>query len=93
MTSNPKPMTAAEFWEIKHKIDDEVARLGWSVDYCKRYIAYHYGCRSRLVMTDTQLVHLYETLRLVGLNKPTTKRGRKSSPRKQSARLLRKGRR
>ena len=62
MTNNQKPMTATEFWQIKHKIDDEVARLGWSVDYCKRYIEFHYGCRSRLVMTDTQIVHLYKTL-------------------------------
>ncbi len=86
-------MTATEFWEIKHKIDDEVARLGWSVDYCKRYIEFHYGCRSRLVMTDTQLVHLYDTLRSIGCTQPITKRGRKSSPKKQSKRLSRKRRR
>ncbi len=89
---NQKPMTAAEFWEIKHKIDDEVARLGWSVDYCKRYIEFHYGCRSRLTMTDTQLVHLYETLCSVGCTQPTTKRGRKSSSKKQSVRSSRKRR-
>ena len=87
-----KPMTATKFWEIKHKIDDEVARLGWSVDYCKRYIAYHYGCRTRLTMTDTQLVHLYETLRSIGLNKFITKRSQKSSSKKQRGRLNRRNR-
>ena len=92
MMNNQKPMTATEFWEIKHKIDDEVARLGWSVDYCKRYIAFHYGSRSRLTMTDAQLVHLYDALRSIGLFKPTTKRGRKSTPKKQSKRLSRKRR-
>ncbi len=93
MTNNPKPMTATDFWQIKHKIDDEVARLGWSVDYCKRYIEFHYGCRSRLVMTDAQLVHLYATLRSVGCTQPTTKGERKSSPRKQSKRSYRERRR
>ncbi len=89
MKNNQKPMTVTEFWEIKHKIDDEVARLGWTVDYCKLYVAFHYGCRSRLVMTDAQLVHLYDTLRSIGLSKPIMKRGRKSTPRKQSKRLSR----
>ena len=78
MTQNPKPLTETEFWEMKHQVDDEVARLGWSVDFCKRYIAYHYGCRSRLTMTDDQLVHLYDTLRSVGCTQPTIKRKRKS---------------
>ena len=89
---NRKPMTATEFWEIKHKIDDEVARLGWTVPYCKRYIEFHYGCRSRLVMTDAQLVHLYETLSSIGCTQPTIKRGHKSTPRNQSKRSHRKRR-
>ena len=56
-------MTLVDFWELKHQIDDEVARLGWSKDECTAYIQKHYNKRSRLVMTDEQLFHLRDTLR------------------------------
>lgn len=73
MTENRKPLSGAEFWEIKHKIDDEVARLGWSKDYCKRYIEYHYGAHSRLYMTDSQLHHFLSTLQKLKSSKSTQK--------------------
>ena len=52
-----KPI-ADDFWKLKHQIDDEVKRLGWSIEECKDYIQKHYGKRSRLVMTDAQLKHM-----------------------------------
>ena len=51
-------MDKIDFWEIKHQIDDEVKRLGWSTDECKAYIQKHYNKRSRLVMNDCQLKDL-----------------------------------
>ena len=50
-----KPLTEIEFWEIKHAIDDEVVRLGWSKQECIEFIQKRYRCRSRLVMRDVQL--------------------------------------
>jgi hypothetical protein len=56
-------MSATEFWAIKHETDDIAHSLGWSKDYCKKYIQAHYGCHSRLTMTDSQLRHLLASLR------------------------------
>ena len=56
-------MSKIDFWKTKHEIDAEIARLGWSVDKCKDYIQKHYNKRSRLVMTDTELLDLLERLR------------------------------
>ena len=56
-------LTSTEFWDLKHQIDDEVKRLGWSTEECIVYIKKHYSKRSRLVMTDEQLFHLRDTLR------------------------------
>jgi hypothetical protein len=53
---------ATEFFALKHAIDDEVARLGWSKERCIVYIKNRYGVRSRLSMTDEQLKHLLKTL-------------------------------
>jgi hypothetical protein len=63
-------MIGEEFWAVKQKTDALVTMLGWSKDYCKRYIQAHYGCKSRLVMTDDQLHHLLASLRdLVARNR------------------------
>jgi predicted transcriptional regulator len=55
-------ISGTEFWAIKHETDDIAQLLGWSKTYCKKYIQAHYGCHSRLVMTDYQLRHLLDTL-------------------------------
>ena len=68
MPENHK-LTKIDFWKIKHQIDDEVKRLGWSVDFCKRYTITHYNKRSRLVMSDEELLDLLDKLR----NLPTRK--------------------
>jgi hypothetical protein len=51
-----------EFFALKHAIDDQVARLGWSKERCIVYIKDRYGVRSRLSMTDEQLKHLLKSL-------------------------------
>jgi hypothetical protein len=51
-----------EFFALKHAIDDQVARLGWSKERCIVYIKDRYKVRSRLSMTDDQLKHLLKTL-------------------------------
>lgn len=56
-------MNSKEFWQVKQETDDIVKRLGWSKEYCQKYILAHYGKRSRRVMTDEQLGHLLFTLR------------------------------
>ncbi len=56
-------LKTAKFYQLKHAIDDEVARLGWSKERCIVYIKDRYGVRSRLSMTDEQLIHLLEALR------------------------------
>jgi hypothetical protein len=53
---------AVFFFALKHAIDDQVARLGWSTERCIVYIKDRYGVRSRLAMTDMQLQHLLKTL-------------------------------
>lgn len=58
-------LNAIEFWNLKHQIDDEVARLGWNKDECIAYILKHYNKRSRLVMTDEQLYHLLSALKAI----------------------------
>jgi hypothetical protein len=65
--------SASEFWAIKHETDAIALKLGWSKDYCKRYVQAHYGCKSRLVMTDEQLHHLLTTLRLLLVKKQSPK--------------------
>jgi hypothetical protein len=62
-TSDSCPLSGDEFWAIKHETDGIAQSLGWSKEYCKKYIQAHYGCNSRLVMTDDQLRHLLATLR------------------------------
>ena len=61
----PTYLNATEFWDLKHQIDDEVARLDWNKDECIAYIQKHYNKRSRLVMTDEQLYHLLSALKAI----------------------------
>ncbi len=65
-------MTIEDFWAIKHAIDDEIARLGWSKEECKTYIKRNYGKDSRLKMHDNQLNHLLKTLKTLRPKKEST---------------------
>jgi hypothetical protein len=54
-----------DFWATKHAIDDEVKRIGWVKEECKYFIQKRYNKRSRLVMSDEQLLDLLSHLRLL----------------------------
>lgn len=56
-------MSTIDFWKIKHEIDSEIKRLGWSVAQCKNFLLWNYRKRSRLVMTDEELVDCLKKLR------------------------------
>ena len=58
-----KKLTVDEFWEIKHQIDDEIKRIGWSKDRAKDYIKKVYNKSSRLSMTDEQLIDFLSHIR------------------------------
>jgi hypothetical protein len=66
-------MNGIEFWAIKQATDDIVIQLGWSKAFCKKYIQTHYGCHSRLTMTDWQLRDLLTTLRGLQANADSQK--------------------
>lgn len=70
-------LTGEQFWEIKHRTDDLITQLNWTKAYAKQYIEFHYGCSSRLGMTDTQLVHLLDSLTALSLRQSTTKKSRR----------------
>lgn len=72
---NQQRLNGIDFWTIKHQIDDEAKRLNWSKLYCKQFIICNYGCRSRLHMTDAQLLQLLDELKSI----PTPKRLNKAS--------------
>ncbi|GAB4551351.1 MAG: hypothetical protein Tsb0014_45620 [Pleurocapsa sp.] len=54
-----------DFNEIKHKTDIEIKRLGWSKEDGRNFLKSHYGKRTRLHLTDEQLLeflHYLESL-------------------------------
>lgn len=59
---NMIPKDTSAFFALKHSIDDQVTRLGWTKERAIVYIKDRYGVRSRLSMTNAQLQHLLITL-------------------------------
>ncbi|MGL6343355.1 MAG: hypothetical protein ACRC80_29975 [Waterburya sp.] len=76
-----------EFFALKHAIDDQVARLGWSKERCIVYIKNRYGVRSRLSMTDEQLKHLLKTLSKMSTPAISTNPSTKADRRRKRKRL------
>ena len=72
-----KKLTIDEFWSIKHQIDDEVARIGWTKDQAKDYIKRAYNKSCRLSMTDEQLIDLLTYLRTLCPAKTSSRKGRR----------------
>lgn len=70
-------LTIKEFWELKHRIDDEIARLDWDKSRLDDYIQKRYCKRSWLVLNDNELVHLLSILTSLTKSQSTTKRLRK----------------
>jgi hypothetical protein len=50
------------FNEIKHKTDLEIKRLGWTKDDGREFLKSRYGKRSRLQLTDNQLLEFLQYL-------------------------------
>ena len=86
MSDYQEPLTGSQFWSIKHRTDDLVVQLGWTKTYAKQYIQFHYGCDSRLGMTDWQLINLLENLELMTSKVQAPIRAKKKSKRSKSRR-------
>ncbi len=63
-TELPQSNTLPEvnFNEIKHQTDLEIKRLGWTRDDGREFLKSHYGKRSRLQLTDDQLLEFLQYL-------------------------------
>lgn len=81
------PLTIKEFWDMKHQTDDLIAQLGWDKGRAKAYIAKHYRKKSRLVMTDEQLIHLLKTLTRLTKSQTTTGKTKKRIGQKRRKRI------
>lgn len=57
-----------DFNEIKRLTDIEIKRLGWKKDQGRNYLMKKYGKRSRLHLTDRQLLDFLIDLRSLGIN-------------------------
>lgn len=55
-------IAAMDFNEIKQKTDIEIKRLGWTKDQGKEFLMSRYGKRSRLHLTDEQLLEFLRYL-------------------------------
>ncbi|ELS03642.1 hypothetical protein Xen7305DRAFT_00033660 [Xenococcus sp. PCC 7305] len=61
----PEPPAEFDFNQIRHKIDLEMKRLSWTKEQGRDYLLSTYGKRSRLHLTDDELLefwHYLETL-------------------------------
>jgi hypothetical protein len=76
-----------EFFELKHAIDDQVGRLGWTKERCIVYTKERYGVRSRLSMTDDQLRHLLQVLTNMSTPQTSTKSSTQADRRRKKKRL------
>lgn len=64
-TTEPTPTAepeAMDFNEIKQKTDIEIKRLGWTKDDGREFLKSRYGKRSRLHLTDEQLLEFLQYL-------------------------------
>ena len=71
---------AIDFWKLKHQIDDEIIRLGWTKDECISYIQQRYNKRSRLVMSDEEMISMRDELRVIQPIDKVKRRRRKRRP-------------
>ncbi len=80
-------MEELEFFQLKHAIDDQVARLGWSKERCIVYTQDRYGVRSRNAMTDLQLKHLLNALSNMRVQITSQKSSNRLDRRRKSKRI------
>jgi hypothetical protein len=76
-----------EFFKLKHAIDDQIGRLGWSKERCIVYTKDRYGVRSRLSMTDEQLKHLLKTLSSMSTPQTSIKSSTQADRRRKRKRI------
>ena len=57
-----EPLEEVNFNEIKHQTDLEIKRLGWTKDDGREFLKSRYGKRSRLQLTDNQLLEFLQYL-------------------------------
>lgn len=74
------------FFALKHAIDDQIARLGWTKERAIVYIKDRYGVRSRLSMTNVQLQHLLITLANMSTPEIREKSAKRSDRRRRKVR-------
>jgi hypothetical protein len=60
--SDSENLAEINFNEIKHKTDLEIKRLGWTKDDGREFLKSRYGKRSRLQLTDNQLLEFLQYL-------------------------------
>ena len=61
-TTQVEPLEEVNFNEIKHQTDLEIKRLGWTKDDGREFLKSRYGKRSRLQLTDNQLLEFLQYL-------------------------------
>ena len=61
-TSSVDSPVVVDFNEIKHKTDIEIKRLGWTKEDGRNFLKSHYGKRTRLHLTDEQLLEFLQHL-------------------------------
>ena len=61
-TSQADIIEEVNFNEIKHQTDLEIKRLGWTKDDGREFLKSRYGKRSRLQLTDNQLLEFLQYL-------------------------------
>jgi len=62
VVTTPSELEAMDFNEIKQKTDIEIKRLSWTKDQGKEFLMSHYGKRSRLHLTDEELLEFLRYL-------------------------------
>ena len=61
-TGEGEMVSSSKFTQIKQKTDIEIKRLGWTKEYGRDFLKSHYGKRSRLHLTDEQLLEFLQYL-------------------------------
>lgn len=62
IATSTSEMAAMDFNEIKQKTDIEIKRLSWTKEQGKEFLMTHYGKKSRLHLTDEQLLEFLRYL-------------------------------
>ncbi len=56
-----------DYWDIIHRTDAELKRIGWSIQDAQDYLDFAYGAKSRMQLNDQELLEFLSFLK----NQPT----------------------